>query len=70
VIAAKLREASGVWLTGIGLDSLPASRAVALAKQLRAVLDRHGAIGIEGIACGLIAKESFSDGKSATRRLG
>jgi cyanophycinase len=69
--AAKLREASGIWLIGIESGSLSASpRGSMLAKQLRSVLDRHGAIGIEGSACGLVAKETFLDGKSATSTAG
>jgi cyanophycinase len=68
---AKLREASGVWLTGVDASSLPASPHTArLAKQLQAVLDRHGAIGIEGSDCGLLAKETFLDQKSVTSTAG
>jgi cyanophycinase len=69
--AAKLREASGVWLTGIDAATLAATaRGTKLRDQLQALLDHRGVVGIEGSACGLLAKETFVDGKSATASAG
>jgi cyanophycinase len=58
-----LHEATGVWFLNVDAKTfLSITRGTRMADELRALLDRKGALGVEGNACAALAAGALLDG--------
>jgi cyanophycinase len=59
-----LHEATGVWFLNVDAKAfLSIARGTRMADELRALLDRKGALGVEGKACAALAAGALLDGE-------
>jgi cyanophycinase len=59
-----LHEATGVWFLNVDAKAfLSIARGTQMADELRALLDRKGALGVEGKACAALAAGALLDGE-------